>query len=253
LTQINTDWIRGQRAIRRPTAEHFGDKSNSEVYHGTHGTHGKVRGSEIPESVGSASDPWSRQYQDGIFAPSLFLLSPSVCSVQIRGSIRFFRVPVIALTRSYCLNKTKQRRPQIGAAFRRIALCEQAGTGMRMMVSAWRQLNHPAPMYLDDRTDKPFEMRLSTTLIGNRKPKVESTVESIEDRILELLRAQPMCKSDVARALKKKRPDGQVHTGINTLLANGFIERTIPAKPNSRLQQYRLTQTALGKKAGQPR
>jgi ATP-dependent DNA helicase RecG len=35
------------------------------------------------------------------------------------------------------------RNPRIVSAFRRLALCEQAGTGMRMMRNQWRALEHP--------------------------------------------------------------------------------------------------------------
>lgn len=38
-----------------------------------------------------------------------------------------------------------------------IAMCEQAGTGLRMMREAWRNLGHPAPQYKNDRAGKAFE------------------------------------------------------------------------------------------------
>jgi len=43
---------------------------------------------------------------------------------------------------------------------RRIAMCEQAGTGtgMRMMREAWQALGHPAPAYKNDRAWKAFEL-----------------------------------------------------------------------------------------------
>ena len=42
-------------------------------------------------------------------------------------------------------------------AMRRIAMCEQAGTGMRMMREEWRKLGHPVPTYNNDRAWKAFE------------------------------------------------------------------------------------------------
>ncbi len=43
-------------------------------------------------------------------------------------------------------------------AMRRIAMCEQAGTGLRMMREAWRKLGHPSPTYKNDRAGKAFEL-----------------------------------------------------------------------------------------------
>lgn len=43
---------------------------------------------------------------------------------------------------------------------RRIVLCEQAGTGIRMMNGLWKQNGHPAPAYQNDRSRKAFEFYL---------------------------------------------------------------------------------------------
>ncbi len=50
------------------------------------------------------------------------------------------------------------RNPVIATAMRRIAMCEQAGTGMRMMREAWQALGHPAPVYKNERAWKAFEL-----------------------------------------------------------------------------------------------
>jgi len=62
----------------------------------------------------------------------------------------------------------------------------------------------------------------------------------IEDRIIAILQEKPLGKADIARSLGKAKPDGQVNSSIRELLKNGKIERTIPEKPNSRHQKYRL-------------
>ncbi len=42
------------------------------------------------------------------------------------------------------------RNPSIAMAMRRITMCEQAGTGMRMMRAAWQRLGQPVPTYMND-------------------------------------------------------------------------------------------------------
>jgi len=52
------------------------------------------------------------------------------------------------------------RNPSIAMAFRRIAMCEQAGTGLRMMREEWQKLGRPVPVCKNDRPVKAFEFFL---------------------------------------------------------------------------------------------
>ena len=75
--------------------------------------------------------------------------------------------------------------------------------------------------------------------------KVESRVESaggFEDRIAAVVKLGPLSKSEIAIAVGKQKVDGQLHSAVRQMLQKGLIEYTLPDKPNSRLQKYRLTQ-----------
>ena len=52
------------------------------------------------------------------------------------------------------------RNPRIVAAFRRIGLSEQAGTGMRAIFSNWRRLGRVPPIIDNDRKRKAFQLTL---------------------------------------------------------------------------------------------
>ena len=52
------------------------------------------------------------------------------------------------------------RNPRIVAAFRRIGLSEEAGTGMRAIFHNWRRLGRVPPIIDSDRTRKAFELTL---------------------------------------------------------------------------------------------
>ena len=70
---------------------------------------------------------------------------------------------------------------------------------------------------------------------------VESGVESeIANRILELLQSDALGKLEIAQRLGKSKPTRYLNDLVRKMLETGLIEYTIPEKPNSRLQKYRL-------------
>ena len=69
----------------------------------------------------------------------------------------------------------------------------------------------------------------------------ESQPESLEAKLLALLAGGSMAKAELSKNLGQKGVSGQLNNVVRRLLANRMIEYTLPDKPRSRLQQYRLT------------
>ncbi len=63
----------------------------------------------------------------------------------------------------------------------------------------------------------------------------------MEIQILRLLAQNPLGKAQLSDAIGQKAISGQLNKIIRLLAADKTIERTIPEKPTSRLQKYRLT------------
>ena len=147
------------------------------------------------------------------------------------------------------------RNPSIAMAMRRIAMCEQAGTGMRMMREAWRKLGHPTPTYKNDRAGKAFEFfipeldkevdmasDLVKAMFGAKLPPqsgAQSGAQSIA--VLNALLAFPLSTNEIVKALKIKSKTGALKRTVSELFGQGLIKYTIPDRPVSRLQKYRLT------------
>ncbi|HKZ16752.1 MAG TPA: RNA-binding domain-containing protein [Geobacteraceae bacterium] len=168
------------------------------------------------------------------------------------------------------------RNPVIATAMRRIAMCEQAGTGMRMMCEAWQALGHPAPVYKNDRAWKAFELfipeldkevdmasdlmkamfgKTPTPSGGTETEQVEAHEKAQEAQVeaqVELLKWQHDILISCSSGEKTGRElleiagyssrTGNFKKGLQRLLDYQLLELTVPDKPNSRLQKYRLTE-----------
>ena len=66
--------------------------------------------------------------------------------------------------------------------------------------------------------------------------------ESLERRVLVLLAARPLSRSAIADGLGRRSVSAGLNRVIHRLLKDGRAEYTVPNKPNSRLQKYRITQ-----------
>src|SRR3970040_1217119 len=78
---------------------------------------------------------------------------------------------------------------------------------------------------------------------GTTQPesRPESQPESLEIRVLRHLTASPLGKAELSARLGQKEISGQLNKVIRVLLGDQTIEMTIPDKPNSRMQRYRIT------------
>jgi ATP-dependent DNA helicase RecG len=83
-----------------------------------------------------------------------------------------------------------------------------------------------------------FGPRHETAQVAGRP---ESRPESLDRRVLALLQPQDLGKAEISVHLGQKEVLGQLNKVIRVLMGQGLIEYTLPDKPNSRLQKYRLT------------
>ena len=78
--------------------------------------------------------------------------------------------------------------------------------------------------------------------VGAGLESSRSGQESLERRVLVLLAARPLSMSAIADGLGHRSVSAGLTRVIHRLLKDGRAEYTVPNKPNSRLQKYRITQ-----------
>ena len=74
------------------------------------------------------------------------------------------------------------------------------------------------------------------------KAQDEAQVEvQVNRHILESCRDRPLSSAEIATALGHKQLSGNLRKALPRLRESGWLEYTIPDKPKSRLQKYRLS------------
>ena len=63
----------------------------------------------------------------------------------------------------------------------------------------------------------------------------------IEERILEFISDKEVTKEAIADYLKIKKTSGNFKNAMKKLKDKGYIEYTIPEKPTSKYQKYRIS------------
>jgi len=139
------------------------------------------------------------------------------------------------------------RNPRIAAAFRRLSLCEQAGTGLRMMCSLWKDMGNPVPEFDNDRGRKAFGFYLSLAPENAIMKATTQVPQQVSPQVIKLLK---ICDGDSSRS------DLQEQLGLldrenfrkeylKPAVESGVLEMTIPDKPRSSSQKYRLSESGI--------
>ena len=142
------------------------------------------------------------------------------------------------------------RNRVIARVFRELGLIEQWGSGVRRMFREASELGLPEPVI----EEIGMHLRITVFIGQNRlmktpaKSGVESGVESedgpsVSWRVLHVLKeGAPLSKIEIAKALGRTRPNRYLDESMRRLIAADEVAYTLPEKPNSRLQKYRLTE-----------
>ena len=130
------------------------------------------------------------------------------------------------------------RNPVIARVFRELGLIEQWGSGVRRIFAQAAEQNLPAPQIVEVGMRVRFIVRLSAPIYVADPVTPEVTPEV--KRMLEILQ-RDMSRAEVMAALGLHDEKHFRQSYQRAASAKGLIEMTLPDKPNSRLQKYRLT------------
>jgi len=107
----------------------------------------------------------------------------------------------------------------------------------------WKALGHPEPVYENDRSRKAFEMRLPLGQVQVQEAQVGTKSGPSPDqvRILHNLLEDQGITDLMAISGRKNRTKFRDQV-LNPLIDAGLVTMTIPNRPRSSKQRYRLTE-----------
>jgi len=155
----------------------------------------------------------------------------------------------------------RYRNRRIGEFLKELDLTEGRSTGIPKILQAMAANDSDVPKFETDPDRTSFLVRLpvrsepeeeGTESVSSRTREPESRPESRPESnlaitILRALIEEPLAKRAIACAVGHQSISGELKKQILWLEEEGLLERTLPDKPNSRLQKYRTTEA--GKQA----
>jgi ATP-dependent DNA helicase RecG len=127
-----------------------------------------------------------------------------------------------------------------------LKLTEGKCTGIPTILKSMKNNGSPEPMF---ETDDDRQSLLVTIPVHNVFFGTNFTTPIISTMVLKILKicaVQPTSKSDIAAELKISPNSGTLKRLLPTLISRSLLEYTIPNKPNSSLQKYRITLLGYG-------
>lgn len=141
--------------------------------------------------------------------------------------------------------------PLIAQTFYRRGIIEIWGRGTNKIIELTEQAGLPTPEFESYTGEFLIRFRLGkgalkARQVGSRAESgAESGAESTGLKILRLLSEKECSKSEIANILGQNTITGFLNRMMNKLIKDGMITRTLPDKPMSRLQKYRIAPAGL--------
>ncbi len=151
-------------------------------------------------------------------------------------SIIIIHVPGRMGTYTY---ESKPWNPIIANVFYRAGIIEKWGTGTLNIINHCKKNGNPMPTW-EIRTQSVVTTFLPSIFFSAGNLPNESRPESLELNVLNLLEKESLSRGEIAKKLGHKKISGGLKKALLQLLARGAIAFTIPQKPNSRLQKYKI-------------
>ena len=140
------------------------------------------------------------------------------------------------------------KNPVIGAFFREIHRADELGSGLRKMMFYGERYGKRSPQLVEGDTFRmvisvpEFSQPTAKAAIG--QPASDQVIDQVSDQVIRLVKAMKgeMKRAEIQRILGLKHATHFHRHYLQPALAAGLVEMTLPDKPTSSQQRYRLTE-----------
>jgi ATP-dependent DNA helicase RecG len=137
------------------------------------------------------------------------------------------------------------RNPIIADIFHRAGLIEQWGRGTNRVIEMCHTAGIAPPIFEEN---GPFAVVTFPVRVGATTQVTTQVTVQVTPQVAAVLRAAldaPRSRQELQNAAGMRNREHFRKAYLEPLLASGWLERTIPDKPTSRLQRYRTTEAGL--------